>query len=88
MAAHPVVGPAGDWHREILREVVTGTGESRALTEYQHDPLGFVVDVLGVRRETLVWSENEGYENHKADRTELGEPTAPAPLFARPLPAR
>ena len=51
MAAHPVVGPAGDWHREILREVVTGTGESRALTEYQHDPLGFVVDVLGVRRE-------------------------------------
>ncbi|MCZ6825036.1 MAG: hypothetical protein O7E50_05045 [Gemmatimonadetes bacterium] len=67
---------------------MTGTGESRALTEYQHDPLGFVVDVLGVRRETLVWSENEGYENHKADRTELGEPTAPAPPFARPLPAR
>ncbi len=23
-----------------------------------------------------------------ADRTELGEPTAPAPPFARPLPAR
>ncbi len=41
-----------------------------------------------VQKLSLVWSENEGYENHKADRTELGEPTAPAPPFARPLPAR
>lgn len=48
---------------EALEAACEGAGEStvQPLTEYQERPLDFMVDVLGVERHTLVWSENEGY---------------------------
>ena len=43
--------------------------KTKALVEYQTDPIGFAVDHLGIRKETLVWSLNPGYENHFWDGT-------------------
>ena len=40
-----------------------------ALTEYQDDPVGFAVDHLGIREETLRWSLNPGYKNFVWDGT-------------------
>lgn len=45
------------------------------MVQYQRDPIGFFVDVLGVPRHTIVWSENPGYEHHTWDGT-------PDPLVA------
>lgn len=39
------------------------------MEQYQRDPIGFCTEVLGIRRETIVWSENPGYENHQWDGT-------------------
>lgn len=44
------------------------------LVQYQRDPLGFCVDILGVPRHTMMWGENPGYLNHEWDGT-------PEPLF-------
>ena len=41
----------------------------KPLVEYQTDPIGFAVDHLGIREETLRWSLNPGYENHVWDGT-------------------
>jgi hypothetical protein len=38
-------------------------------TEYQERPLDWIVEKLGIPRETLTWSENEGYETHAWDGT-------------------
>ena len=38
-----------------------------AHVEYQRDPIGWMRDKLGVPEHTLVWSLNEGYEDHKWD---------------------
>lgn len=35
--------------------------------EYRTDPVGWAIDKLGIRRETLVWSENPGYDQHTWD---------------------
>lgn len=40
------------------------------LTQYQHDPEGFLVDVLGIDRATIVWSLNAGYASHTWDGTQ------------------
>ena len=45
------------------------TGKIRPLQQYQTDPLGFLVDVLAIPRETLVWSSNPGYDDHQWDGT-------------------
>lgn len=41
----------------------------RPHTEYQNDPLGWMVDKLGIPRNTIEWSLNEGYEKHAWDGT-------------------
>lgn len=41
----------------------------RAHTAYQRRPLDWIVQKLGVARETLVWSMNSGYKNHEWDGT-------------------
>lgn len=38
-------------------------------TDYQQDPIGWIVDHLRVPRHTLVWSMNPGYEAHRWDGT-------------------
>lgn len=38
-------------------------------TAYQTDPLGWIVDMLGVPEHTLRWSLNLGYESHQWDGT-------------------
>ena len=43
------------------------TEEVIAHVEYQHDPIGWMRDKLGVPEHTLAWSLNEGYEDHKWD---------------------
>lgn len=50
-------------------------GEVRPLVQYQRDPVGFMVDVLGMDERTLRWSLNPGYESHRWDGT-------PDPLVA------
>lgn len=41
----------------------------KPLIEYQTDPIGFLVDKLGIPRRTLVWSENPEYADHTWDGT-------------------
>lgn len=42
-------------------------GGVKALTQYQKDPIGFLIEVLGFKSHQLIWDENPGYENHKWD---------------------
>ena len=60
MAAHPVVGPAGDWHREILREVVTEFGA-----------VGFVVLVALVLAPDQRLAADAEHVHHEAQRVVL-----------------
>lgn len=46
-----------------------GVQRARADVEYQHDPIGWAVDVLGVARETLEWARLPEYRGHKWDGT-------------------
>lgn len=43
--------------------------KSRVHVEYQHRPIDWIVDKLGVPRHTLVWSLNKGYDAHAWDGT-------------------
>jgi len=43
------------------------TAEGAALAQYQADPLGFLVDVLGIAPETLRWSLGPEYGDHQWD---------------------
>ena len=43
--------------------------KTKVHVEYQDNPIGFAVDHLGIREETLRWSLNPGYENHVWDGT-------------------
>jgi hypothetical protein len=38
-------------------------------TEWQQDPIGWAEMALGIPRETLIWSMNEGYADHEWDGT-------------------
>lgn len=49
-----------------LRE---SAGEGNAHVEYQHDPVGWANDKLGVPEHTLRWSLNPGYDDHRWDGT-------------------
>lgn len=40
------------------------------LTEYQYDPIGFLVNELKIPEETIRWKLNNGYEGHRWDGTE------------------
>ena len=51
---------------ELARREMEG---AKAHAEYQNDPIGFAVDHLGIREETLRWSLNPGYKNHVWDGT-------------------
>lgn len=42
---------------------------STAMVQYQKNPLGFFIDVLGVPEYTIRWALNEGYDLHKWDGT-------------------
>lgn len=72
---------AEDWARldvEIAYKERIEAGEvpdGRPLVKYQRDPIGFLTEVLGIPRRTIVWSENPGYEGHVWDGT-------PDPLVA------
>lgn len=53
-----------------IREFEGGLRPARAvepLVEYQGRPMDFMLEVLGERRETYYWSENEAYEVHVWD---------------------
>lgn len=39
------------------------------MVEWQHDPIGWIERYLGVPRHTLVWSLNDGYQEHQWDGT-------------------
>lgn len=54
---------------EIFQSVKTQVmgGGVKPLTQYQPDPLGFLTEVLGLKREQLVWDANAGYESHAWD---------------------
>jgi len=45
------------------------TAQVVADVAYQHDPIRWMHDVLGIDRRTIVWSENPGYEHHEWDGT-------------------
>ena len=45
------------------------SGAPPGMTHYQDDPIGFMVEELGIKYESLVWSANPGYENHVWDGT-------------------
>lgn len=47
-----------------------GNTSVRAHTEYQRRPVDWIVEKLGIRRESLVWSRNVGYKAHQWDGTE------------------
>ena len=77
--ARAVLGTA--WWEERPRGMVAG-GIAKAaeqistvgdappgMEQYQDDPVGFMVDQLGIGRHTLVWSELPEYENHTWDGT-------------------
>lgn len=44
-------------------------GETRAMIQYQHDPAGFLSDVLGIAPETIQWSLYPEYARHTWDGT-------------------
>lgn len=72
---------SGEWWaakpRGLLKEAVrkaasqlrVRTQAPEGMEEFQEDPIGFCVEVLGIPRNTIVWSENPGYEDHKWDGT-------------------
>ncbi len=56
---------------ETLAEIDAILSAPRPLpdTEYQNDPLGWMVDVLGDRRESIDWALSDGYQGHDWDGT-------------------
>ena len=57
---------AGAWDDALRASQPTDEG---VLTQYQTNPCGFLIDVLGVSRESLYWSENPEYATHTWDGT-------------------
>lgn len=55
--------------RKAAEQISTSSDAPPGMEHYQDDPIGFCVQELGIRRETLVWSSNPGYENHQWDGT-------------------
>lgn len=40
-------------------------GGAESMTQYQQNPIGFIVDILGVPEHTIRWSLNPEYANHR-----------------------
>jgi hypothetical protein len=55
--------------RKAGAEIVTAAEAPPGMAHYQDDPIGFMTAELGIRRETLVWSELPEYEGHIWDGT-------------------
>jgi hypothetical protein len=61
--------------REALQLIAAERADIEPLTQYQRDPVGYIVHELGVPLETLHWSINDGYNGHAWDGS-------PDPLIA------
>lgn len=55
--------------RKATERIQIMTDAPPGMEEYQNDPIGFMVNELGIPRRTLVWSDNPGYEGHVWDGT-------------------
>jgi phage terminase large subunit len=66
---------AVDAEIEWRRRQAAGTFGPKPDTEYQSNPIGWMVDRMGMREETLRWSLLPEYQNHRWDGT-------PDPLIA------
>lgn len=55
--------------RKACEMVSTGHDAPPGMEHYQADPIGFVVQELGIKRETIVWSELPEYDGHEWDGT-------------------
>lgn len=53
--------------RLLLRAELLRRRQGRADVAYKQDPVGWMVDRLGVRPETIRWSQNPGYAGHRWD---------------------
>ena len=71
---HPDLAPRGELAAAAVREATRGWGKSdrpEPLVQYQNDPVGFAVDVLGIPEHTIRWKLNGGlYDGHEWDGTE------------------
>lgn len=47
----------------------TATLRSQVHKAYRNDPVSWAVDKLGIPRNSLIWSDNTGYDSHKWDGT-------------------
>lgn len=56
-----------EWDKMLVLE--TTDDSVQPLTQYQRDPLGYIVTELGIPRERLVWSAAGGYDGHEWDGT-------------------
>src|ERR1044072_4908768 len=54
---------------ELLESFETPAVKVVAHVAYQRDPIGWMVDVLGIPEHTIRWSLNPGYEEHQWDGT-------------------
>jgi phage terminase large subunit len=73
----PVAGPkpapwagqslADVWREEVALAATADSATIQPLTRYATDPVGFLVDKLGITRESLVWSANSEYATHDWD---------------------
>jgi hypothetical protein len=46
---------------------LAGLGDDPDIKRYQKDPIEYMVERLGIKRDTLIWSEHPAYANHKWD---------------------
>lgn len=69
MILSPADLAALDIEIEYKRRVEAGEVHEgpRAMVEYQRRPIDWMVEQLGVPRETLIWSLHEAYETHRWD---------------------
>lgn len=60
-----------DLTRRLARELKNSASvvDQEQIERYRRNPLAWMTDKLDVQRESLVWSENDGYRKHKWDGT-------------------
>lgn len=79
MFSSPALSEAGRFTAGMAPAALQGldkaSGGTRPHKEYQDDPIGWAVDMLGVEWGSLVWSQEPGMEDHEWDGTvdPLGE---------------
>lgn len=61
--------PLADAFHATHSRVLTAGDRPMALAEYERDPIGFGVSVLGIPEHTLRWSVNPNYPTHQWDGT-------------------